>query len=85
MESALQSERDMKEKSIEIVKSKRMMLKQMAAEDKDQEVEQFDKMKLIKENLFLLAELDKLKQSNHSLSQRVYYLESVTRVLPRKF
>lgn len=37
----------------------------------------FDKMKLIKENLHLLSEIDKLKKTNSSLSQRIYYLESL--------
>lgn len=36
-----------------------------------------DKMKLIKENLHLLSEIEKLKNKNNSLSQRLYYLESL--------
>lgn len=36
-----------------------------------------EKQKLIKENLYLLAEIDKLKHSNSTLFQRLYYLESL--------
>lgn len=77
-------DRSIKERKIEIEKPKQKMLKQIESEDKDHEVEPFDKLKLIKENLFLLGELDKLKKSNSSLSQRIYYLESIARVSPRK-
>lgn len=55
----------------------------MDIDEKDEADESFKKSKLIKENLFLLSEIDKLKQSNKSLSQRLYYLESIVRV-PQK-
>lgn len=53
------------------------------ADGKNQSNEPFDKMKLIKENLFLLSEIDKLKKSNHSLSQRIYYLETIVPAPPK--
>lgn len=64
-------------------KSKPKMFKQNN-EEKNQPDESFDKTKLIKENLFLLSEVDKLKHSNSSLSQRIYYLESIVRVPSKK-
>lgn len=57
--------------------------KQSNIDEKD-EVEQFDRMKLIKENLFLLSEIDKLKQTNGSLIQRIYYLESIKKAPVKK-
>lgn len=62
----------------------RKMVKQSDVDGRDEVVEPFDKMKLIKENLFLLSEIDKLKQTNSSLTQKIYYLESFTRVSTRK-
>lgn len=65
---------------------KRRMVKQSDVEetsqsDKADKVEKSknkcDKMKLIKENLHLLSEIEKLKNKNNSLSQRLYYLESL--------
>lgn len=55
------------------------VVKQANIEEKDEVVQQSDRMKLIKENLFLLSEIDKLKQTNNSLTQRIYYLESFKR------
>lgn len=65
---------------------KRRMVKQSDVEetsqsDKADKVDKskntHDKMKLIKENLHLLSEIEKLKNKNNSLSQRLYYLESL--------
>lgn len=50
--------------------------KQTDIDEKEQSDESFDKMKLIKENLMLLSEIDKLKKSNRTMSQRLYYLET---------
>lgn len=61
----------------------RKMVKQLDIDEPD-EIEPFDKMKLIKENLFLLSKIDKLKQTNSTLTQKIYYLESLTRVSPKK-
>lgn len=59
-------------------KPKLKIVKQVDIEEKD------ESSKLIRENLFLLSELDKLKHSNSSLSQRLYYLESIVRVPLKK-
>lgn len=58
----------------------RKMVKQTDVEETDESAESFNKMKLIKENLFLLSQIDKLKQTNSTLTQKIYYLESLTRV-----
>lgn len=77
-------------KDNEIVRTKRpdkpklQVLKQIDVEERVQPDESPDKMKLIKENLFLLSEIDKLKHSNRSLSQRIYYLESIVRAPLKK-
>lgn len=63
---------------------KRKIVKQTDIDEKDQSNEPFDKMKLIKENLTLLSEIDKLKKSNHSMSQRIYYLETIVKVPLKK-
>lgn len=67
------------------IKIKPKVIKQAKIEEKDDLVEQFDRMKLIKENLLLLSEIDKLKQTNGSLTQRIYYLESIKRSPVKKF
>lgn len=64
--------------------SKRKIVKQTDIDEKDQSNESFDKMKLIKENLMLLSEIDKLKKSNRTMSQRIYYLETVVKVPLKK-
>lgn len=63
---------------------KRKITKQSDVDEKDQSNESFDKMKLIKENLTLLSEIDKLKKSNRSMSQRIYYLETIVKVPLKK-
>lgn len=55
------------------------VVKQAKIEEKDEAIHQSERMKLIKENIFLLSEIDKLKQTNSSLTQRIYYLESFKR------
>lgn len=65
-------------------KPKLKMVKQMDIEERDESEDSFNKSKLIKENLFLLSELEKLKHSNSSLSQRLYYLESIVSVPLKK-
>lgn len=72
------------DKRYEPNKSKPKMFKQMDIEEKDPPDGSFDRTKLIKENLYLLSEIDKLKHSNSSLSQRVYYLESIVRAPLKK-
>lgn len=53
-------------------------LSQSDKTDKGDKIDRsFDKHKLIKENLYLLSQIDKLKHTNSSLSQRIYYLESL--------
>lgn len=59
---------------------KRKIVKQIDIDDKNQLDESSDKLKLIKENLYLLSEIDKLKKSNRSMSQRIYYLETIVKV-----
>lgn len=83
------SESDVKENDFAapIVEEKHMKLVKLSDIKRKCEVEEtesFDRMKLIKENLFLLSEIDKLKQTNNSLLQRVYYLESFKRVSAKK-
>lgn len=60
--------------------SKRKIIKQTDVDEKDQSAESFDKTKLIKENLMLLSEMEKLKKSNRTMSQRIYYLETIVKV-----
>lgn len=60
------------------------MIKQANIEKTYEIAEQSDRMKLIKENLFLLSEIDKLKQMNGSLTQRIYFLESLKRAQVKK-
>lgn len=60
------------------------MVKQANIEKTYETVEQSDRMKLIKENLILLSEIDKLKQMNSSLTQRIYFLESFKRAQVKK-
>lgn len=73
-------EHRMVDKTTETDDRKLKVVKQKDLNEKNQSNESFDKMKLIKENLFLLSEIDKLKQSNRSMSQRIYYLESIVRM-----
>lgn len=72
------------ESDAERPESRRKICKQTDVDEKDQSDESFDKMKLIKENLMLLSEIDKLKKSNRSMSQRIYYLETIVKPLPLK-
>lgn len=59
---------------------KRKIAKQTDVGEKKQSDKSVDKMKLIRENLFLLSEIGKLKKSNESMSQRIYYLETIVKV-----
>lgn len=68
------------EPKLEKRESKRKIVKQTDVDEKDHSDESFDKMKLIKENLMLLTEIDKLKKSNRTMSQRIYYLETIVKV-----
>lgn len=69
-----------------VIKCKpKKVVKQAKIEEKDDLTPRSDRMKLIKENLFLLSEIDKLKQTNSSLAQRIYYLESFKRAPMKQF
>lgn len=83
--NAASEENNIQKNEISILKSKPTKVqKQADIEESDETIEPFNRMKLIKENLFLLSEMDKLKQRNNTLGRKVYYLESLARVSARK-
>lgn len=85
IEHQINDENNLQKNEIAILKPKpKKVQKQADVEEIDEPVEPFHKMKFIKENLFLLSEIDKLKHENNSMKQKIYYLESLTRVSARK-
>lgn len=80
--ATIENEKFQPEKEFVRVKPKRIVkqsdVEELSQSDKAEKTDiTFDKMKLIKENLHLLSEIDRLKKTNSSLSQRIYYLESL--------
>lgn len=80
--TTIENEKFQSEKECIRVKPKRIVkqsdVEELSQSDKAEKTDiTFDKMKLIKENLHLLSEIDRLKKTNSSLSQRIYYLESL--------
>lgn len=82
IKTTIQNDKFQPEKECVRVKPKRIVkqsdVEELSQSDKAEKTDiTFDKMKLIKENLHLLSEIDKLKKTNSSLSQRIYYLDSL--------